>query len=286
VNRAALWILVPLAVVGACARQVTSTERLCTPGNYVFCRCKDGSEGTKLCNDNGQSFQPCDACDPGDEVPTEPPKVDSSTGDDEDANQGTPDVQQPPDDAPLDVPPGVVKPTPGEVLISEVMYDPSGTEPDEEWIEVYNATTEPRLLSGLTIKDGGNRTATIDTGATPLVIAGHDFLVLARNKTAAIAAQVSENAIVFEYGAGQPPTSGILLANSGGGAVWIVDGTTTIAGAQYGGWFQMTAPGGKSIQLATLTLDASADKTKWCLSANAFGPGSDLGTPGAQNDCP
>jgi hypothetical protein len=256
-------------------------ERLCTPGNYVFCRCRDGSEGTKLCNQDGQSFQPCDACQSSsDEVPPTPPQEDASPGDDD--AQAPPDVQKPPDDAPADTP-GVVKPAAGEVLISEVMYDPSGTEPDQEWVEVYNATTEPRLLTGLTLKDGGNRTAPI---SATLVIAPHDFVVLARDKTAAIAAQVSENAIVFEYGAGQPPTSGILLANSGGGAVWLMDGTVTIAGAQYGGWFSMPAPGGKSIQLGTLTLDASAQKTSWCLSANAWGPGSDLGTPGAQNDCP
>jgi len=25
----------------------------CTPGNYIFCRCTDGSEGTKLCKADG-----------------------------------------------------------------------------------------------------------------------------------------------------------------------------------------------------------------------------------------
>ncbi len=31
----------------------------CTPGNYVFCRCADRAEGTKLCKPDGASFEAC-----------------------------------------------------------------------------------------------------------------------------------------------------------------------------------------------------------------------------------
>ena len=31
----------------------------CTPGNYVFCRCSDRTEGTKQCRADGLSFDPC-----------------------------------------------------------------------------------------------------------------------------------------------------------------------------------------------------------------------------------
>jgi cysteine-rich repeat protein len=31
----------------------------CTPGNYVFCRCADRAEGTKLCKEDGASFEAC-----------------------------------------------------------------------------------------------------------------------------------------------------------------------------------------------------------------------------------
>lgn len=31
----------------------------CTPGAYVFCRCADRAEGTKLCKDDGESFDTC-----------------------------------------------------------------------------------------------------------------------------------------------------------------------------------------------------------------------------------
>ena len=34
-------------------------ERICTPGAYVYCRCEDRSDGTKLCNTDGVSFRAC-----------------------------------------------------------------------------------------------------------------------------------------------------------------------------------------------------------------------------------
>ena len=49
----------------------TSGGVICTAGNYVFCRCADRSEGTKLCRD-GASFDAC-VCDPN--PPTIPPTM-------------------------------------------------------------------------------------------------------------------------------------------------------------------------------------------------------------------
>ena len=36
-----------------------SGGKICTPGAYVFCRCADRSEGTKLCNADGAGFETC-----------------------------------------------------------------------------------------------------------------------------------------------------------------------------------------------------------------------------------
>jgi cysteine-rich repeat protein len=44
---------------GLGGNDATSDDHLCTPGAYVFCRCADRSEGTKLCRDDGKSFEPC-----------------------------------------------------------------------------------------------------------------------------------------------------------------------------------------------------------------------------------
>lgn len=51
-----------------------STAVKCTPGNYVFCRCQNREEGTKLCNDDGVSFGRCEPCETEDNpsIPDEP----------------------------------------------------------------------------------------------------------------------------------------------------------------------------------------------------------------------
>ena len=37
----------------------STEDRMCTPGAYVFCRCADRGEGTKLCKADGKSFEAC-----------------------------------------------------------------------------------------------------------------------------------------------------------------------------------------------------------------------------------
>src|SRR5262249_53004365 len=59
------------------------------------------------------------------------------------------DANMPPIDAGGLMPPGQ-----GDVLISEVMFNPSTAEPQTEWFEVYNTTSMQLLLSGVMIKDG------------------------------------------------------------------------------------------------------------------------------------
>jgi hypothetical protein len=54
------------ALVAACTGQPAATEKLCTPGANVFCRCVDRREGIKHCRSDGQSFEPCMPCDGSD----------------------------------------------------------------------------------------------------------------------------------------------------------------------------------------------------------------------------
>lgn len=212
---------------------------------------------------------------PPDEEEESPPSSGpppTAAGPDDDA--GPPDTGAPPAGP-------ASKPAQGEVLITEVMYDPSGTEPTTEWIEVHNKASSARLLGGLTIVDGGNRTHVI---AAAITIAPGAYVVLARDKAAATAAKVPAAAIVYEYGKGLASSTGIQLANGGTGGVSLRDGASTIAQAAYGGWFSQS--GGSSIQLKTLTYPGSLQKSNWCLSSGAWTTGSDKGTPGAGSDCP
>jgi hypothetical protein len=185
------------------------------------------------------------------------------------------------DAAPMDAAPAIPKPSAGELFISEIMYTTFTPEPASEWIELHSAATAERSLSGLTIKDGGGRTHVIQPGLT---IAPGAYVVLARNKTAALAAKVPASAVVYEYGTSLPDNAGIILANGATGGIAVLDGSSMIANAPYGPWFSQS--GGSSLQLKILDASQSAQKASWCLSLNPWTTGSEKGTPGAAGDCP
>ncbi len=181
--------------------------------------------------------------------------------------------------------PTAPKPLQGEVVISEVMYNPSGTETAEEWIEIHNTTASPKLLSGLVLKDGASpvHSHTIRPG---LVIAGGAYVVLAASQTGAIAAKVPAAAIVYDYNTASPTADKLVLGNSNSGSIVLLDGTTEIARAKYGPLGLGNAVNGQSIQLKTLTYAGAAQAASWCKSGNAWATDSDQGTPGAASDCP
>jgi hypothetical protein len=211
-----------------------------------------------------------------------PPEPDGGSVDDDPVDAATPTVTKDAggvDSAPP--PPTVPKPAPGEVLITEVMYDSFGTEPDSEWFELYNKATSARTLSGLTIKDGGARTHVIGAGVT---IAPGAYILLARLKSGAVASKIPASMIAYEYAAGLPSNAGVQLANGATGGLALLDGAVTITSAPYGGWFSQS--GGSSAQLSVLDGTQSTSKASWCLSLNAWSTGSEKGTPGAAEDCP
>lgn len=53
-------------------------------------------------------------------------------------------------------PPPSATPLPARLLISEVLYDPNGSEPDGEWIEIYNAGGSPLVLNGYKLGDAAH----------------------------------------------------------------------------------------------------------------------------------
>lgn len=168
---------------------------------------------------------------------------------------------------------------PDDIVISEVMYDPTLGEPTNEWFEVHNPTAKVRSLSGLTIVDGANRTHVIRDGVS---VPPGGWVVLARNTAAAVAAGVPAPAIVYEYGLGLADSTGILLGNGATGKVTLNAGDTTITSATYGAWFE--GANGRSVQLSAL--GHSQLQESWCLSDNAWSTGADRGTPGRPSDCP
>ncbi len=173
------------------------------------------------------------------------------------------------------------KPVQGEVLITEVMFNPTGTEPDAEWFELHNTTSSPKILTGLTLTDGAARTHTIGTGVT---IAPNAYVVFVRLRTAATTAKIPAAAIAYEYGTGLAATTGIILANGVTGAIELSDGATKIATVPYGSFALASA--GKTLELKVLTYAGAQLKASWCVAATVWATGADDGTPGAVGDCP
>jgi Lamin Tail Domain len=215
--------------------------------------------------------------------PGDPGYVDSGAPADDAADSSSEKQPLVPPDAAVDAtppPPVAPKPAAGEVLITEVMYTTAGPEPASEWLELHNLASSARMLAGLILKDASSRTHVI---VGPLTIAPNAWVVLARNKAAAIAAKVPAAAIVYEYGTGLADNVGILLANGSTGGISLLNGANVIATAPYGGWFTAS---GSSVQLKVMDGTQSSAKASWCLSPTVWATGSEKGTPGIACDCP
>jgi cysteine-rich repeat protein len=85
----------------------TKEDKLCTPGAFVFCRCADRAEGTKLCKTDGKSFEACQTTGDGECVGGEIPDEKTNTEVDPGSSSGGTDPQKPD-------PPGAIEECPGK----------------------------------------------------------------------------------------------------------------------------------------------------------------------------
>src|SRR5260370_15675528 len=187
---------------------------------------------------------------------------------------------------------GASTPLQGEVVISEVMVLPSGTLPEEQWIELYNTTAAAKLLSGLTLTDGHGTTQIIPS-SPQIAISAHAYAVLVRSKAAAIAAGVPAASIVYEYGLGLVRTKGILLSrHMADGGISLSNAASVLSKVPYGPWINTggtlssSPPTAASLELKSLVSDAGDNAANWCIAPNTCPMGHTKGPPGAPNDGP
>ena len=169
---------------------------------------------------------------------------------------------------------------PGEVIITEIMFDTSAplTENDAEWVELHNGTGDALALEGCVLSDAALNTTAL---ATVLVPAG-ESVVLARTADPATNGGLTP-AATFSFGLNNPGDDVVLTC---GGV--LIDAVT------YNGDFPSAAR--FSIALDPGSYDATANGVgaNWCLAAEAdvyFAGAADaerhFGTPGAANPaCP
>jgi len=156
------------------------------------------------------------------------------------------------------VPPGT------NIVINEIMYDPDGDEPDEEWIELYNPTDTAADISLWTLTDGeGNYTIPDST-----VIWADGFLVLGNTVGAA------GGAVDLVYG--DSTTGTLSLANTSDNVILKDTLAVNIDEVDYTSYWGGEAP--NSLSRKYSGLDAN-DFTNWAKSQ------ADNGTPRTENDC-
>ncbi|MCK6548940.1 amidohydrolase family protein [Myxococcota bacterium] len=169
-------------------------------------------------------------------------------------------------------------PVPGDLVITEIFRNPSGTnEKDREWIEVHNPTSSDLLIDGLVFADLG-RSFTLS--APMAQIPAGSYAVFAY--WADPAQNGGVNGVLVEYG------SADITLNNSSETITISFGGQTIDTISY----TSTWPGGAQDVSACLKFPYAADNgdpAAWGNSATGFGTGAALGSPGAANDatnCP
>ena len=176
---------------------------------------------------------------------------------------------------------------PGDLIINEIMYNPSGDEPETEWFEVYNNTGGSLDMDGCAFSEESGDIFTIP-GGTDLTVASGDYFVFGHTDNL-------NYSVDYVYGGGSGSFFG--LNNSGDGDIITIEcpdsgGTLqTIDVVNYddsGEWPSGTdgyaisfgVPSGSSGDY-----DSDNDTgSNWGHSTSQIGTTGDYGTPGAIND--
>jgi len=173
---------------------------------------------------------------------------------------------------------GITCPSAGDLIISEIMQNPSAVGDNlGEWFEVYNTSGSDIDLEGWTISDLGSESHTIANGA-PLIVAANSYLVFGINDDSATNGGVTVNYQYSSYNLSNSDDEIVLTCDPLGASI----GIDTVA---YDGGPNFPDPTGASMTLNPSNLDGIDNNAgeNWCEGTTAYGSG-DLGTPGTAND--
>ncbi|MEQ9499147.1 MAG: PKD domain-containing protein [Deltaproteobacteria bacterium] len=161
----------------------------------------------------------------------------------------------------------------GDLVVTEVMNDPTGSETDREWFELYNTTSSPIDIDGFTFTDLGTDSFTVNGGG-PVVVPAGGYLVLGRNDDTAANGGVT---VGYVY-------SGMALSNNDDEII-ISAGPTEVDRVVYdaGATFPNTPGATISLDPDQLDYTSNDDGASWCVATSQLASG-DFGTPGARND--
>jgi endonuclease/exonuclease/phosphatase family metal-dependent hydrolase len=168
-----------------------------------------------------------------------------------------------------------------ELFITEIMADPSGTDSQREWLEVYNRSDAPVDLRGFTLRDQSGSRHTFG-GASPLLVPARSHFVLGLNANTSTNGNVPVAATYAD----------VFLSNSASDTVELYRGGVKIDGASFNNgpvgqdppnvdWGGGPQASGASRVMTGAYLLGPTDT--FATSTTPYSP-SDRGTPGALND--
>ena len=164
--------------------------------------------------------------------------------------------------------------SPGDLLITEIMYDPvSLVDTEGEWFEIYNNSNSSIDLDQLVIWKNETEHHIIDG---PFVVEAHQFAVMARTVTA-----FAGTSYVYGTSISLNNTGAVLSIRNYG-----TDGTngSVIFSLDYAA-AEFPNGTGASICLSPLLMNynQATSGSSWCVSTSSYSTG-DLGTPALAND--
>jgi hypothetical protein len=160
------------------------------------------------------------------------------------------------------------------VMISELMIDPKGNDPEGEWFELYNGTTAAVSLHGWMIKDK-DASHTIDQPGLEIPAGGYLALKVAKAALPMAA---------YTYSSGLSCATELCFNNDPGDRLEVYDAAgTPVDQVQYAlGWPYLS---GASMSLRDPCQDNSKPGS-WCTEVVAYATApTNYGTPGAPAAC-
>ncbi|MCE9580532.1 MAG: lamin tail domain-containing protein [Deltaproteobacteria bacterium] len=169
----------------------------------------------------------------------------------------------------------IVKPGVGDLVISEIMPNPSGDDTKQEWFEAI--AKKDLDLNELGLDRAGDSTnPNVINSVDCLHLAANDYALFARSADTTVNGGLPVVDATFTF-------SMVTGSAASPGDVRIMDGTTVIDAYAW-----MGSPAKAAKQLDPDKLDAvlndTDDAATWCTATTPYAAGTDKGTPGAPND--
>lgn len=175
-----------------------------------------------------------------------------------------------------------------QIVINEIMYDPSttqGTDANQEWLELFNTTDQEQNVGGWTFGDASGATFTLPGGTT---IPANGYLILAINNTeftnfytsATPQFPIPEGVQVLDWGSfnlnndGAYPVDTLTLKNASG---TVKDQVSYDDGGSWPTGPDGNGPSLEKINPSTANTNTNADASNWAASTVNYG------TPGRIN---